>query len=144
MNAHRITSESDLKAALAIRRTVFVLGQNVPAELEQDAHDHTDATHYLALADDGTPCGAARWRVTQGGVKLERFAVLADYRNQQAGAALLRQVLQDVEAAHPHATVYLNAQLPAVRFYERHGFEKVGELFEEGGLQHYKMVWQRR
>lgn len=143
MNVHRITSESDLKAALAIRRTVFVLGQNVPAELEQDSHDHTNATHYLALADDGTPCGAARWRVTENGVKLERFAVLADYRNQQAGAALLRLVLQDVEAAHPHATVYLNAQLPAIRFYERHGFEKVGEMFEEGGLQHYKMVWQR-
>ncbi|SHL94712.1 GNAT family N-acetyltransferase [Hymenobacter psychrotolerans] len=143
MNAHRITSESDLQTALTIRHTVFVLGQNVPADLENDAHDRTDATHYLALADDGTPCGAARWRVTENGVKLERFAVLADYRNQQAGAALLRQVLQDVQAAHPQATVYLNAQLPAVRFYERHGFEKVGEMFEEGGLQHCKMVWQR-
>ncbi|MBC6698106.1 GNAT family N-acetyltransferase [Hymenobacter puniceus] len=140
---HRAISAADLAAAFAVRHTVFVLGQNVPATLEQDIHDHSDATHYLAVAADGTPCGAARWRPTEKGVKLERFAVLEKYRNQQAGAALLRQVLLDVDAAHPAATVYLHAQLPAVRFYERHGFRQEGPQFEEGGLQHYKMVWQR-
>ena len=142
MKVHRILTDPDLAAALAIRRTVFVLGQNVPAELEYDAHDHTDATHYLARAADGTACGTARWRVTRNGVKLERFAVLADYRNQQTGAELLRQVLHDVAAAHPGATVYLHAQLPAVRFYERHGFATVGDVFEECGIQHYEMVWK--
>ena len=142
MEIHRIVSQPDLAAALAIRRTVFVLGQNVPADLEQDTHDHTDATHYLARATDGTACGTARWRATDNGVKLERFAVLADYRNQRAGAELLREVLRDVTAEHPGATVYLHAQLPAVRFYERHGFEKQGEMFEECDIQHYKMVWK--
>jgi predicted GNAT family N-acyltransferase len=141
--AHRVTTAPDLAAALAIRHTVFVLGQNVPAELEHDAHDQTDATHYLAVAPDGTPCGAARWRPTENGVKLERFAVLAEYRNQQVGAALLTAVLQDVQAAHPRAEVYLNAQVAAVRFYERHGFGKVGAAFWEAGIEHYKMIWQR-
>lgn len=143
MEVTRITTEEDLTTALAIRRTVFVLGQNVPADLENDAHDRTDATHYLARAADGQPCGAARWRVTENGVKLERFAVLAGYRNQQAGAALLAVVLHDVQAAYPAAEVYLNAQLPAVRFYERHAFRKAGAAFWEAGIEHYKMVWQR-
>jgi predicted GNAT family N-acyltransferase len=143
MNVQRITSPQDLDAALAIRNIVFVQGQNVPAELENDAHDRTDATHYLARTPDGTPCGAARWRCTENGVKLERFAVLEQFRNQEAGAALLASVLHDVQAAHPEATVYLNAQLPAVRFYERHGFEKVGERFTEAGIEHYKMEWKR-
>ncbi|GGG35316.1 GNAT family N-acetyltransferase [Hymenobacter glacieicola] len=137
----RITSPQDpsLNDALAIRHTVFVLGQNVPAELENDFHDRTDATHYLARTAEGTPCGAARWRVTELGVKLERFAVLEAYRNQQVGAALLAAVVQDVRASHPEALVYLNAQLPAVRFYERHGFERVGEKFVEADIEHYKM-----
>jgi predicted GNAT family N-acyltransferase len=143
MNVRRITTPEDLEAALSIRNIVFVQGQNVPAELENDAHDRTDATHYLARTDDGTPCGAARWRVTENGVKLERFAVLGQYRNQQVGAALLASVLNDVQAAHPQATVYLNAQLPAVRFYERHGFEKIGEQFTEASIEHYKMQWKR-
>ncbi|MBX0290575.1 GNAT family N-acetyltransferase [Hymenobacter sp. HSC-4F20] len=145
MQVNRISSPQspDLDDALAVRHTVFVVGQNVPADLENDAHDRTDATHYLARATDGTPCGAARWRVTEKGVKLERFAVLEAYRNQQVGAALLAAVVQDVRASHPEATVYLNAQLPAVRFYERHGFEKVGELFTEANIAHYTMKLKR-
>lgn len=145
MQVTRISSfqSPDLDEALAVRRTVFVLGQNVPADLENDTHDRTDATHYLARAADGTACGAARWRVTEKGVKLERFAVLEAYRNQQVGAALLAAVVRDVRAAYPEATVYLNAQLPAVRFYERHGFEKVGEMFTEANIEHYTMQLKR-
>ncbi|WP_375436608.1 GNAT family N-acetyltransferase [uncultured Hymenobacter sp.] len=140
MKAQRISAPQDLDAAFAIRREVFVVGQNVPAEEEYDAHDVNGATHYLARTADGIPCGAARWRKTESGVKLERFAVLADFRNQQAGALLLEQVLKDVDAQNPGTVVYLHAQLPAVRFYERHGFEKVGEMFEECDIQHYKMI----
>ncbi|GAB2953885.1 GNAT family N-acetyltransferase [Hymenobacter coalescens] len=141
--AQRITAPADLEAAFAIRHEVFVQGQGVPAEKEHDPHDQTDAAHYLARTAGGTPCGAARWRVTENGVKLERFAVLADYRNQQVGAALLQAVLRDVAAAYPEAEVYLHAQLAAVRFYLRHGFETVGEQFTEAGIEHYKMRWVR-
>ncbi|TYZ07617.1 GNAT family N-acetyltransferase [Hymenobacter lutimineralis] len=143
MQAYRITSPAELQEAFAIRTAVFVDEQQVPREAENDEHDHTDAIHYLARADDGTPCGAARWRPTNQGVKLERFAVLAPYRSQAAGAALVTQVLQDVAAAYPNATVYLHAQLPAVRFYERHGFVKDGPQFTECDIEHYKMRWQR-
>ncbi|AYA36988.1 GNAT family N-acetyltransferase [Hymenobacter oligotrophus] len=140
--AHRITAPEELEQAFAIREKVFVEGQNVPRELEHDAHDQAGATHYLAQATDGTPCGAARWRRTEGGVKLERFAVLEEYRNQLVGSAILKAVLRDVQTMHPEATVYLNAQLRAVPFYERHGFEKVGEQFTEADIQHYKMEWR--
>jgi len=138
--AYRITDLRDLDAAFTIREKVFVEGQGVPATLENDEHDRTDARHYLARAEDGTPAGAARWRETENGVKLERFAVLDGFRNQEIGATILRAVLADVQAEFPDAEVYLNAQLGAVRFYERHGFKKVGEVFEEAGIQHYKMV----
>ena len=138
--AHRITDLRDLDAAFTIREKVFVEGQGVPATLENDVHDRTDARHYLARAADGTPAGAARWRETENGVKLERFAVLEVFRNQEIGAALLRAVLTDVRAELPDAQVYLNAQLRAVPFYERHGFKTEGEMFEEANIQHYRMV----
>ncbi len=138
--AIRITDLRDLDAAFTIREKVFVEGQGVPATLENDLHDRTDARHYLARTTDGTPAGAARWRETDHGVKLERFAVLEEYRNQEVGAALLHAVLADVQAELPDAEVYLNAQLRAVPFYERHGFRKEGEQFEEANIQHYRMV----
>lgn len=137
--AHQITDLRDLDAAFTIRETVFVHEQGVPADLEYDLHDREPTTrHYLARAADGTPAGAARWRETAHGVKLERFAVLPAFRNQEVGSALLKQVLADVRQQAP-TEVYLNAQLRAVPFYERHGFERVGEQFEEAGIQHYKM-----
>ena len=138
--AARITTAPELEIAFAIRQKVFVEGQGVPAELENDAHDHSAARHYLARTEAGQPAGAARWRETESGIKLERFAVLEGFRNQRVGEVLLKAVLADVRAEFPTARVYLNAQLRAVPFYERNGFQKVGVMFEEAGIQHYRMI----
>jgi predicted GNAT family N-acyltransferase len=139
--ASKISDLRDLDAAFTIREKVFVQGQGVPADDEYDQHDRQATTrHYLALVD-GQPAGAARWRPTDNGVKLERFAVLDEFRNQGVGQVLVQTVLADVRAEVPDAAqVYLHAQLRAIPLYERTGFQKVGELFEECDIQHYKMV----
>ncbi|GGG20988.1 GNAT family N-acetyltransferase [Pontibacter amylolyticus] len=136
----RAEREQDRSAAFNIREQVFVEEQQVPREAERDQFEST-ARHYLATCE-GVPCGAARWRQTDQGIKLERFAVLADYRNRQVGAALLQAVLLDVQADHADSKVYLNAQLPAVNFYKRHGFVAEGDMFTECDIQHYKMVYK--
>jgi predicted GNAT family N-acyltransferase len=137
----KISDLRDLDAAFTIREKVFVGEQNVPADAEYDQHDRAATTrHYLARVD-GQPAGAARWRPTENGVKLERFAVLAEFRNHGVGAALVHRVLADVRAEAPEAAqVYLHAQLRAIPLYERTGFRKVGEMFEECDIQHYQMV----
>ena len=139
--ASKISDLRDLDAAFTIREIVFVQGQGLPADDEYDQHDREATTrHYLARVD-GQPAGAARWRPTANGVKLERFAVLDAFRNQGVGEALVRQVLADVAAEVPDAAqVYLHAQIRAISLYERTGFQKVGEMFEECDIQHYKMV----
>ncbi|MFD2247134.1 GNAT family N-acetyltransferase [Pontibacter ruber] len=135
----RVKNEQDLQAAFAIRSKVFVEEQNVPRDAEYDQYEPT-ASHYLATCE-GTPCGAARWRTTEHGVKLERFAVLSEYRNRNVGGEILKAVLQDVQAAHPDKKIYLHAQLPAVNFYKRHGFATEGDMFSECDIQHYKMYF---
>ncbi|MEJ8803446.1 GNAT family N-acetyltransferase [Pontibacter sp. H249] len=136
----RVDNSEDLKAAHRVREQVFVLEQNVPREAECDQYEET-ARHYLAMYD-GVPCGAARWRETAEGIKLERFAVLQAYRNKKIGAHVLKAVLDDVLAAHPDKKIYLNAQLPAVNFYLQHGFVTEGEMFSECDINHYKMVFK--
>ena len=137
----KITDLRDLDAAFTIREKVFVHEQNVPADAEYDQHDRASTTrHYLARVD-GQPAGAARWRPTDHGVKLERFAVLPEFRNQGVGEALVHRVLADIRAEAPDAAqVYMHAQLRAIPLYERTGFRKVGEMFEECDIQHYQMV----
>jgi predicted GNAT family N-acyltransferase len=123
------------EAANAIRTEVFVKEQEVPHELEYDGADD-EAVHYLLYYNEN-PVATARWRQTETGVKLERFAVLKAYRNQNLGGELLKRVIEDTKFMGRQ--IYMHSQLSAVRFYERHGFVREGEMFEEAGIQHYFM-----
>ena len=78
--------------SLAIRTEVFVIEQNVDPILEYDEFEES-SQHYLIYFDE-KPVGTARWRETTDGIKLERFAVLKDYRNKQIGDQLLKQVMK--------------------------------------------------
>ncbi|EHQ29900.1 GNAT family N-acetyltransferase [Mucilaginibacter paludis] len=132
---NKVTAPADLENVFAIRREVFVGEQNCPPELEWEFED--ESIHFLATVS-GVPAGASRWRKTDKGYKLERFAVLAKFRGAGVGQALVQAVLDDLPAdAH---YVYLHAQVQAASLYERFGFKKVGEEFEEAGIRHYKMV----
>lgn len=126
-------------AAFAIRQKVFVDEQKVDPHLEYDEYEDS-SQHYLASIDDEMPIGTARWRETDNGVKLERFAVLKEFRDKGAGTALLIQVLADVEALGK--PIYLHAQIQVVSFYEKFGFRSVGNEFTEADIRHYKMVYE--
>lgn len=130
-------SEAD-KFALArgIRERVFIVEQEVDERDEFDEYE-SSSHHYLLLLD-GKAIGTARWREIGEKVKLERFAVDKMYRNKGLGEKLLAKVIDDAkEMGKP---LYLHAQLKAIPFYERQGFEKVGELFLECDIEHYKMI----
>ena len=138
INVQRVTEQNDLDKVFAIRREVFVGEQNCPPELEWEFEDQS--THFLATVD-GVPAGASRWRKTDKGYKLERFAVQKDFRGKGVGQALVQAVLADLPADATY--VYLHAQIQAVSLYEKFNFEKTGPEFEEAGIRHYKMVLKR-
>src|ERR1700748_2683487 len=132
---HKVTDPAELEKVFAIRREVFVGEQNCPPELEWEFED--ESTHFLATVD-GVPAGASRWRKTDKGYKLERFAVLKKFRGKGVGQALVQAVLNDLPNDADY--IYLHAQVDAVTLYERFGFEKTGPQFEEAGIQHFKMT----
>jgi predicted GNAT family N-acyltransferase len=139
VKVQKVYSKKEIQQALQIRYQVFVIGQKVPAEEEIDEFEK-ESSHYLAHID-GVPCGAARWRITKEGVKLERFAVLEKYRGSGVGSALVQDVLNDIQK-NPETIdkrLYLHAQLSAMKLYSNFGFNKVGELFQECDIDHYKM-----
>lgn len=138
INVFRTQTEEDLQKVFGIRRKVFVEEQQVGEAEEYEFED--ESVHFLALAD-GIPAGAARWRRTDKGIKLERFAVLPEYRSAGVGSALVSAVLDDIP--QDAEFVYLHAQLTAVGLYKKFGFREVGDMFEEANIQHYKMVWKK-
>jgi predicted GNAT family N-acyltransferase len=131
----KVTEPADLEKVFAIRREVFVGEQNCPPELEWEHEE--ESNHFLATVD-GVPAGASRWRKTDKGYKLERFAVLKNFRGHGVGQELVRTVLADLPKDADY--IYLHAQIDAVTLYERFNFVKTGPEFEEAGIRHYKMV----
>lgn len=131
----KVRDADELQKVFAIRRLVFVDEQNCPPELEWEHEE--ESVHFLALVN-GTPAGASRWRKTDKGYKLERFAVLKEFRGMGVGQALVRAVLEDLPEDATYA--YLHAQLAAMPLYAKFGFIKEGEQFEEAGIRHFKMI----
>ncbi|MCC5939079.1 MAG: GNAT family N-acetyltransferase [Lunatimonas sp.] len=135
----KVNNTDELEVLFRIREEVFVVEQQVAPEEEYDEYEER-STHFLAKYD-GQPVATARWRFTEKGVKLERFAVLKPYRGKGVGKALVGAVLADIDQNPAAASKvrYLHAQVTALGLYEKFGFEKVGDLFEECKILHYKM-----
>ena len=133
-----ITTSDMLQQAFNIRREVFVIEQMVSETEEYDQEDIS--THFIALYD-GLPVGTARYRTTLNGIKLERFAILKSFRSRGVGSAILQHMLQELSTFE--GLIYLHAQLTAMGLYSKFSFEAIGEQFDEAGIQHYKMTYQK-
>ena len=145
----RLAGPQDLEALFALRHEVFVLGQDVPEELERDELDAT-ADHAVALLD-GTVVGTGRLidgRTDEQG-RLEpgttgtvgtvgRMAVAEAARGTGTGRALL-DLLVDRAAERGLRVVELHAQVHARGFYERAGFTPFGDVYLEAGIEHLGM-----
>ena len=142
-----VTDERDRAACFQLRKEVFVGEQNVPEEIEYDAHD-ADAVHVIAVAADGTALGTGRLlhgpaAAAHNGVdptvgSLGRLAVSKEARGLGVGAALVRAI-EDAARGHGLAAVDLHAQTHALRFYERLGYEPYGPEFMDAGIPHRAM-----
>jgi len=132
-------SETDLmRISHKIRHEVFVVGQDCPEELEWEFEE--ESTHFL-LSVHQEPKATARHRKTENGYKLERFAVLKSERGKGLGHQILKHILEDLSDFK--GLIYMHAQVEVIPFYEKLGFIKEGNQFEEAGIQHYKMKLKR-
>ena len=126
--------QKDRAALQRIREIVFVQEQKVPRDLEWDDRDSA-AHHFLAEDENHNPIGTARL-LNDG--QIGRMAVLKSWRSSGVGSALLAAVLNQVSnSVCPKP--FLKAQTRAVPFYERHGFQTRGDVFQEAGIPHLRM-----
>jgi predicted GNAT family N-acyltransferase len=121
--------------SLKIRKEVFVKEQGVP---ETEEEEYEEVSTFFLLFYDGKPAATARYRHTEKGVKLERFATLKKYRGKGLAYILLNYVLKDLKNCKK--MIYLHAQEYIVGLYEKVGFVKKGNTFYEANIPHYLMV----
>jgi len=119
-----------------IRTTVFILEQQVPVDLEWDEFDII-STHFLVFNNHGEAVGTGRL-LPDG--HIGRMAVLKEWRGKGYGSAMLKKILEELRRRQMQKAM-LNAQINAVKFYEKFGFQQVStEKFLEAGIPHVKMM----
>lgn len=139
MNIQKVMTAKERADAFQVRKNVFVSEQKVPEALEIDEHEDT-AIHFICYKED-KPVGASRLRFIDNTGKLERLCVLASYRKQSIGKALIQKM--EKEASHQqYKTVKLNAQTQAIGFYEALGYEVISDTFMDAGIPHQTMKKQ--
>ena len=121
-----------------IRHTVFTVEQMVDTTLDFDGLD--DKAIQVLCTDQGLPVGTGRM-LNDG--HIGRVAVLREYRDKGVGAGLMKTLIETARTRR-FREVYLYAQVTAVPFYEKLGFEATGDNFTEAGIRHTPMSLELR
>lgn len=125
--------------AKMIRRSVFMDEQGFAKEFdEKDAI----AKHVVLYNGQNEPVATCRYfSADEGNVYyIGRFAVLKEFRENDYGTAVLREVEQQI-AAVGGAEIRLAAQLRAKGFYEKSGYAAVGKEFSDENCPH---IWMSK
>tara|TARA_Y100000996_G_scaffold358356_1_gene299955 strand:- start:70 stop:492 length:423 start_codon:yes stop_codon:yes gene_type:complete len=130
-----VTTDQDYRDCLYIRNKVFIEEQNINKELEYD--DKKVSAIYIVAKINLIAIGTARYRSTEFGMKLERFAVLKEYRGLGVGKSLVSFLVKTLKS---EKNLYLNSQKEVAGFYKKLGFKITGDVFYEAKIPHYKMV----
>ena len=135
-----IKDQSDKKKAFKIRNLVFCEEQKVSKKIEFDGLDEF-SDHYLAIINE-LPVGTARIREEKTGTfKIERMAVLKEYRKKGVGTAIIKKILKHYLNLNKVNNLILNSQIEAKDFYKKFGFVEVGKEFVEANIKHKKMMY---
>jgi predicted GNAT family N-acyltransferase len=130
---------NDFARCIMIRTRVFVIEQNIAANIETDELEN-NSIHYL-VTEEGKALATARWRwLDETTAKIERVAVLKEARGRGVGRELMRCLLQEIETYPQIKLIKLGSQNSAISFYEKLGFQVVGEEYLDAEIPHHLML----
>ena len=122
-----------------IRELVFRKEQKVPYEEDEVFEEEIESKNYLVYLKDKV-IGTIRYReIGERLFKLERFAILKEYRNQGYGKQVIEFLSNMIIEKYNPCTITLNAQIQTIKFYQKCGYIPEGDIFIEAGIKHQKM-----
>ncbi|MCX7558137.1 GNAT family N-acetyltransferase [Sulfitobacter sp. F26204] len=131
-----ISLTDDIVTCRALRRQVFIEEQGVSEADEID--DLDDVSLHLLAMEGANAVGSARIYIASGVAKIGRVCVIKSMRGTGLGAALIHKALEVSRGKAKQAR--LGAQVHALGFYQRLGFDPVGQVYDDAGIPHREMV----
>ena len=147
-----VKSQEDLDSILDLRSAVFIDEQLVPEEEEIDDLDSLksivdDKVIHLIAKENNKIIATARMFVEDRSIisssrethlHVGRVAVRYDARKTGVGRLLMNKCHQ-VAAQRGYSMLTLSAQLQALGFYERLGYQARGKIYLDAGIEHLDM-----
>lgn len=149
-------SVKDLHDLLTIRQLVFIVEQQ-SIYLDADIYDKN--AYHLCVRDTFDYCGnkdvktiepiIAYARLLPPKIKAQevifgRVLVKKSYRGDGLGLRLIERCLEQCGALFPTFNIRLSAQCHLIDFYSKFGFETIGKRYDDGGIEHVDMIFERK
>lgn len=120
---------------LKARAKIFMFEQKI-WYLDMDNVDYI--AYHLFLEENGEVAAYLRAFKGENDGEIHIGRVLSVEHNKGLGTDLMNKAI-DYFKQNKIKSIVLNSQMPAVKFYEKLGFNTVGEEFIEAGIPHIKM-----
>jgi ElaA protein len=134
-------SIDELYSLLQLRFAVFVMEQKC---FYNDLDDiDKEAIHLLAYKENSNELiGTARVYLTENNTlsHFGRLCLAQAERGNKQGALLLTNLLDYISKVHPDKPLVISAQYWLHDFYQRAGFVAEGDVYDEAGIDHIKMI----
>lgn len=133
---------NELYQILYLRVKTFVVDQNRIYQ-EVDNKDQK-AIHIFKQDETGEVVAYARVFLIDNDEKVSfgRVVTSDKVRGQGLGGKLLDQIMESIKKFFPNKELVIEAQVQVQGFYERVGFESIGEPFIYKSTPHIKMIHQ--
>jgi len=130
----------ELYQILKLRSQVFVVEQNC---VYQDIDDKDRKALHVLGSYEGEIIAYAR--LFNAGdyfdnASIGRVVIDADYRDKKWGHVLMHTAIEGIRTYFDQQTITISAQLYLKKFYETNGFVVTGDVYDEDGIPHIRMI----
>ena len=123
--------------AIDIRYRVFTLEQGFKKEDDLDDIDK-DSIHILVFIKNKAIATARMFKVDDSTFHIGRLAILKEYRHKRVGSFIL-SIFENVAKTKNVTVIELGSQIDKTLFYEKNGYTKYGDIFDDAGYPHILM-----
>ncbi len=120
-----------------IRKNVFTDELGI---LESELFDeHDKVCDHFIIFDGKDVVGAVRFVSVKQNIKLERMAILQEFRTKNHGKNCILQ-LREYYRAKNYSKMFLDSIYSVRDFYKKCGFSEEGRIFQRVGIDHIRMT----
>ena len=135
INLLKIPNENT-KEIKEIRKVVFTDELNISESYLLDKYDET--CDQFLIKNGEITIGALRLRKENNAVKLERMAILSEFRKMSFGIKAINEVKKYC-ITKSESKIFLDSIYDIRDFYKKCGFTEIGYVFERVGIPHIRM-----